>query len=71
MSKSQLTVRQGPFPPFLGEKTESHKTSERQKQDLKSGRPDSRAHVLSLLQTAFLAFRKEAGRQTGKKRQEE
>ena len=70
MSKSQVTVRQGPFPPFLDEKIESHRTSERQKQDLKSGRPDSRAHVLSLLQTAFLAFRKEARRQRGKKRKE-
>ena len=62
-----MTVGRDPSPPFSEERIESGETLGRQKQDLKSAPPDSRARVLSLLQTALLEFGKEARSRERKK----
>lgn len=50
-------------PPLFEEETGYYRTVERQTLDLKSGQPDSRATIFSLLHIASLPVRKEASRQ--------
>lgn len=65
ISRGQAVARQEPVPPLLEEDAGRYLTLERRKQGLRPGLPESRAPVLPLLQTAFQAFRDEAGKRGG------